>query len=198
MGCRKRKDESHHGAYESSAGNIEIQTRKRAKKPVHHSKSFKLIFQLTLTAVFFFVELIVGYIGNSMALVADSFHMLSDVISLIIGLLAVRMASKRSSKNTFGWVRAEVLGALVNSVFLLALCFSIFIESVKRIIEPEPVEDPDLVLYVGIAGLLINVIGMFIFSRTYSLMSYFLSLAKANVFAIGTFPVIFFYKFVSK
>ena len=131
MGCRKRKDESHHGAYESSAGNIEIQTRKRAKKPVHHSKSFKLIFQLTLTAVFFFVELIVGYIGNSMALVADSFHMLSDVISLIIGLLAVRMASKRSSKNTFGWVRAEVLGALVNSVFLLALCFSIFIESVK-------------------------------------------------------------------
>ena len=164
MGCRKRRENFNPSSLDSP-GDVEFLSRKRSRKPVHHSKSFKLIFQLVLTGLFFFVELIVGYIGNSMALVADSFHMLSDVISLIIGLLAVRMASKRSPKNTFGWVRAEVLGALVNSVFLLALCFSIFIESIKRIIEPEPVEDADLVLYVGLAGLFINIIGMFIFSR---------------------------------
>ncbi|XP_075252566.1 cation diffusion facilitator family protein 1-like isoform X2 [Convolutriloba macropyga] len=164
MGCRKRRENFNPSSLDSP-GDVEFLSRKRSKKPVHHSKSFKLIFQLVLTGLFFFVELIVGYIGNSMALVADSFHMLSDVISLIIGLLAVRMASKRSPKNTFGWVRAEVLGALVNSVFLLALCFSIFIESIKRIIEPEPVQDADLVLYVGLAGLFINIIGMFIFSH---------------------------------
>ena len=176
MGCCKEK--SSNGDSPPGA-EVDFHPKKRTKKPVHHSKSFKLIFQLVLTGLFFFVELIVGYIGNSMALVADSFHMLSDVISLLIGLIAVRMATKRSAKNTYGWVRAEVLGALINSVFLLALCFSIFIESIKRIIEPEPVEDAELVLYVGIAGLLINVIGMFIFSRKLSCIKLLLTKGKA-------------------
>jgi zinc transporter 1 len=44
----------------------------------------------------------------------------------------VQMSPKKWSKNTFGWARAEVLGALVNSVFLIALCFSILVESLKR------------------------------------------------------------------
>ena len=66
-------------------------------------------------------------------------------------------------KNTFGWVRAEVLGALVNSVFLVALCFSILVESLKRIITPEGIKTPLLVLAVGAAGLLVNVLGIFIF-----------------------------------
>ena len=46
--------------------------------------------------------------------------------------LSVQMSPKKWSKNTFGWARAEVLGALVNSVFLVALCFSILVESLKR------------------------------------------------------------------
>ena len=163
MGCRKRKEPSH-GSHGFNVEHEDISASPKKKK-IHETKSFKLIFQLVLTAVFFVVELIVGYVGNSMALVADSFHMLSDVISLAVGLLAVRMAQKRTSKNTFGWVRAEVLGALVNSVFLLALCFSIFIESIKRLVQPEAVEKPALVLYVGIAGLVINIIGMVVFSR---------------------------------
>ena len=67
------------------------------------------------------------------------------------------------TSNTFGWARAEVLGALVNSVFLVALCFSILVEAFKRLVEPEGLHDPDLILIVGGAGLLINVIGMFLF-----------------------------------
>ncbi len=47
----------------------------------------------------------------------------------------LQISRMKSKKNTFGWVRAEVLGALVNAVFLLALCFSIFIEAVKRLLE---------------------------------------------------------------
>ena len=64
----------------------------------------------SLTVTFFLVELIVGHITNSMALIADSFHMLSDVAALIIAFLSVRMAPKSWDKNTYGWARAEVLG----------------------------------------------------------------------------------------
>lgn len=105
-----------------------------------------------LTTFFFFVEIIVGYVTNSMALVADSFHMLGDIAALVISFLSIKvikfydkrlrqglkfwnlfqMSPKKWSKNTFGWARAEVLGALVNAVFLVALCFSITIEACKR------------------------------------------------------------------
>ena len=78
------------------------------------------------------VELVVGNWTNSMALVADSFHMLSDVIALLIALVSLRISPKEWSRNTYGWARAEVVGALINSVFLLALCFSITVEAIQR------------------------------------------------------------------
>jgi len=115
---------------------------------------------LFLTTTYFLVEIIVGYVTNSMALVADSFHMLSDVIALVIGLFSVRISKKTTAKNTFGWARAEVLGALVNAVFLLALCFSILVESIKRIAVPEGIEQPVLLVTVGTVGLLINLVGL--------------------------------------
>ena len=65
--------------------------------------------------------------------------------------------------NTFGWVRAEVLGALINAVFLVALCLSIFIEAIKRMVQPEGIHNPMLVLIVGAAGLVVNLIGMLMF-----------------------------------
>lgn len=122
---------------------------------------------LFMTSSFFLVEIIVGYATNSMALVADSFHMLSDVMSLVIGFFALRYSkrSQRTERNTFGWQRAEVLGALVNAVFLIALCFSILVESLKRLAEPEVIHNPILVLIVGVAGLLVNVIGLILFHR---------------------------------
>ena len=73
------------------------------------------------------------------------------------------MSPKKWSKNTFGWARAEVLGALINAVFLLALCFSILIESYKRFVDPEKLHNPMLVLVVGVIGLIINIIGLFMF-----------------------------------
>lgn len=88
-------------------------------------KKCRLVSMFGLTGAFFVVELVVGYVTNSMALVADSFHMLSDIAALIIAFLSVKMAPKSWHKNTYGWARAEVLGALVNAVFLVALCFSI-------------------------------------------------------------------------
>jgi len=126
-------------------------------------KKCRLICMFGLTSAFFLVEIVVGYATNSMALVADSFHMLSDIAALVIAFLSVRMAPKSWSKNTFGWARAEVLGALVNAVFLVALCFSITVESLKRFYEPEKLKSPELILWVGGMGLLVNLIGLCLF-----------------------------------
>ena len=138
---------------------------KSRRKPFRSTKTCSLLSMLVLTSSFFLVEIIVGYITSSVALIADSFHMLSDVISLIVGFFALRYSkkSRQTDRNTFGWQRAEVLGALINAVFLVALCFTILIEALKRLVEVEEIHNPWLVLIVGGAGLLVNVIGLFMF-----------------------------------
>ncbi|VDK18163.1 unnamed protein product [Anisakis simplex] len=123
----------------------------------------RIIIMLSMTFMFFIVEMFCGYLSHSMALIADSFHMLSDVMALLIAYVCLKMSERSSKKNTFGWVRAEVLGALINGVFLLALCFSIAIESLTRLVEPEMIKEPRQVLVVGTIGLLINIIGIFMF-----------------------------------
>ena len=129
----------------------------------YSGKKCRLLSMFGLTSIFFLVEIIVGYATNSMALVADSFHMLSDIAALIIAFISVKMAPKSWEKNTYGWARAEVLGALVNAVFLVALCFSITVESLKRFYEPEKIEQPILILIVGALGLLVNLLGLCLF-----------------------------------
>ena len=90
--------------------------------------------------------------------------MLNDVLSLCVGLWAVRVANSGSSKMyTYGWQRAETLGALVNGVFLVALCLSIFLEAIQRFVEPQVVSNPKLVMIVGCFGLASNILGLFLF-----------------------------------
>ncbi|KAL8774810.1 MAG: hypothetical protein Q9209_000749 [Squamulea sp. 1 TL-2023] len=129
------------------------------------SKSTRIIILLAIDSAFFLLELIVGYGVHSLALVADSFHMLNDVLSLCVGLWAVKVANEKSSSKmyTYGWQRAETLGALVNGVFLVALCLSIFLDAIQRFVEPQTVSNPRLVLIVGCFGLLSNILGLFLF-----------------------------------
>ncbi|KAK4947636.1 Zinc resistance conferring protein [Elasticomyces elasticus] len=128
------------------------------------SKSQKLVVLLVIDALFFLIELVTGYAVHSLALVADSFHMLNDVLSLCVGLWAVRVADAEKSKMfTYGWQRAEILGALVNGVFLVALCMSIFLEAIQRFVQPQVVSNPKVVLLVGCLGLASNILGLFLF-----------------------------------
>lgn len=129
------------------------------------SKSTRIKILLGIDSVFFLVELIVGYAVHSLALVADSFHMLNDVLSLCVGLWAVGVANSNTNSKmyTYGWQRAETLGALINGVFLVALCVSIFLEAIQRFVEPQEVTQPVLILIVGCLGLASNIIGLFLF-----------------------------------
>ncbi|RXK42064.1 solute carrier family 30 (zinc transporter), member 1 [Tremella mesenterica] len=128
------------------------------------SRSARIITLLVIDTVFFFVELISGYAVGSLALVADSFHMLNDVLSLVVALYTIKLATSPSSaKNSYGWQRAEILGALINGVFLVALCMSIFLEAIGRIVSPPHISNPKLIVIVGTLGLLSNIVGLFLF-----------------------------------
>ncbi|CEP09003.1 hypothetical protein [Parasitella parasitica] len=120
---------------------------------------------LVITGGFFLVEIVVGYYVSSLALIADSFHMLNDLISMCVALWAIKVAKKTQydPKYSYGWQRAEILGALINGVFLLALCFTILIDSIERFVSPEPVTHPVMVLITGGAGLVANLVGLFLF-----------------------------------
>ncbi|KAJ5475198.1 Zinc/cadmium resistance protein [Penicillium diatomitis] len=129
------------------------------------SKTNRIIILLVIDTLFFLLELVTGYAVHSLALVADSFHMLNDVLSLCVGLWAVKVANRETNSEvyTFGWQRAETLGALVNGVFLVALCMSIFLEAIQRLVEPQEVQNPKFVCIVGCLGLASNIIGLALF-----------------------------------
>ncbi|CAN3372278.1 hypothetical protein DIURU_004595 [Diutina rugosa] len=129
------------------------------------SKETRIKALLTIDTVFFLVEAITGYTVHSLALVADSFHMLNDIVSLVIALWAVKVKNtkKADDRYTYGWQRAEILGALINAVFLLALCFSILMEAIARLVSPPEVTNPKLILVVGCWGLASNMVGLVLF-----------------------------------
>ncbi|KAF5590878.1 CDF family cation efflux system [Fusarium pseudocircinatum] len=127
------------------------------------SKSTRIKVMIAIDTLFFLVEIVSGFLAHSLALMADAFHMLNDIISLVIGLWAVSAAQKTSTDEfTFGWVRAEILGAFFNAVFLIALCVSIVLEALTRFIEPPEINNPKLMLIVGSAGLFSNFVGFFV------------------------------------
>ncbi|XP_017381080.1 zinc transporter 1 [Cebus imitator] len=125
----------------------------------------RLLCMLALTFMFMVLEVVVSRVTSSLAMLSDSFHMLSDVLALVVALVAERFARRThaTQKNTFGWIRAEVMGALVNAIFLTGLCFAILLEAIERFIEPHEMQQPLVVLGVGVAGLLVNVLGLCLF-----------------------------------
>jgi len=142
---------------------------------IFKTKSSRFIMMLMMVVSVFAVEAIVGQLTQSLTLIADSFHMLSDALALVVALLAVNYSKRKAHQrlkpwfsrykysNTFGWVRFEVVGALVNATFLLALCLTIAMEAIEKFLKPELMTDPVLVLSVGIGGLVVNLIGLAMF-----------------------------------
>ena len=119
---------------------------------------------IVLTGVYCVVELVVGHYANCIALVADSFHVLSDCLALCITLLAIRAKDRgEDDAFTFGWKRAEMVGGLVNSVFLVALLFTVSVEAVQRLFNPQEITHPVVLLSTSGLGLAINILGLVVF-----------------------------------
>ncbi|EWC44745.1 hypothetical protein DRE_06523 [Drechslerella stenobrocha 248] len=134
-----------------------------AKPHVHMSKTARLATIIAISFTFFVAEVSIGFYTGSLALVADAFHYLNDLIGFAVQLVAFKISEKSESPKElcFGWQRANLLGAFFNGVFLLALAVSIFLQSVERFISIKEVENPKLILIVGCVGLTLNIISAF-------------------------------------
>ncbi|MGH9868929.1 MAG: cation diffusion facilitator family transporter [Candidatus Polarisedimenticolia bacterium] len=129
----------------------------------------KLSFAIWLTATVMFVELAGGWWANSLSLLSDAGHMLTDLLALGMAMFAVTMACRPAPPaKTYGYYRIEILAALSNGAILVALCLLIFYEGIRRLFAPQPV-DSDVVLLVAGIGLIANLIGMWLLSRSGSL-----------------------------
>ncbi|KAK2908240.1 zinc transporter 7 [Channa argus] len=127
--------------------------------------SRNLFFFLCLNLSFAFVELSYGIWSNSLGLISDSFHMFFDCTALLAGLAASVISRWRSNDSfSYGYVRAEVLAGFVNGLFLIFTAFFIFSEGVERALEPPDVHHERL-LPVSIGGLLVNLVGIFVFQH---------------------------------
>lgn len=107
-------------------------------------------------------ELLGGYLANSIAIFADAFHLLSDVLAYLISLGAVWLSTRpRPPTNfTFGWEKAQPLGALINVAFIYIVTAELFIEATKRMIKKQVVEEPKYMLITSFFGLICNLIIM--------------------------------------
>lgn len=124
----------------------------------------RLLIAFAIIFAFFIVEAIAGFLTNSLALLSDAGHMLTDVIGLGMALAAIQLASRfernraqHRSSHTFGLYRLEILAAFVNALLLFGVAIWVLIEAVRRLFgEPEVLGLPMLI--VAVLGLLANLV----------------------------------------
>ena len=124
----------------------------------------KLKVAIVVALFFMFVEIIGGVIANSLAIVVDAAHMLSDVCGYIISLVAIQMTRRSSNEIfTYGYRQAEVLGGAMSVFLVWIMSFGLFIEAIGRFMNPQPIDAP-IMLVLACIGLVVNVVVMAILS----------------------------------
>ncbi len=124
-----------------------------------HRRALKLTFALTFG--YFLVEVAGGFLTNSLALLADAGHMLTDVFGLALALFASWIAMRPATPaKTFGYYRVEILAALTNAVVLFGISFYILYEAYRRFQEPPEVNSLPM-LAVAVVGLGVNLYGIY-------------------------------------
>jgi zinc transporter 2 len=121
----------------------------------------KLLIVCGLSFIFMITEFVGGYISGSLAIMTDAAHMLSDVAGFMISYFAIYMGSKPANFSmSFGYHRAEILGALTSILLIWGLLIWLFAEAIGRIIKPEPVNG-EIMLITACVGLIFNIIAIF-------------------------------------
>ncbi|WFB11933.1 cation diffusion facilitator family transporter [Streptomyces sp. LX-29] len=124
-----------------------------------------LTLALTLIASFMAVEVVIGVIAGSVALLSDAAHMLTDAAAIVLALVAIRLSARPARGGyTYGLKRAEILSAQANGLSLVLLAGFLGYEAVQRLIDP-PAVDGGLVLATGLAGVVVNIAAAWCMSR---------------------------------
>ncbi|MFE7064554.1 cation diffusion facilitator family transporter [Sutcliffiella sp. NPDC057660] len=130
----------------------------------HHGSKNKKALKLSfiIIATYMIVEVIGGILTNSLALLSDAGHMLSDAVALGLSYLALTFGEKQATlSKTFGYKRFEILAAFINGVTLIGISVYIFWEAYKRIQSPPEVFSGGM-LIISVIGLLVNIIAAYI------------------------------------
>ncbi len=130
----------------------------------HHANKKALLLSFILIATFMVVEVIGGILTNSLALLSDAGHMLSDAAALGLSLFAFKFGERAAtSTKTYGYKRFEILAAFINGITLLAISVYIFWEAYNRFLEPPNVDGSMMI--IAIIGLLVNILVAWILMR---------------------------------
>ncbi|KAG2181331.1 hypothetical protein INT43_008914 [Umbelopsis isabellina] len=122
----------------------------------------RLLFATVMALLFFVTELVAGYFANSLALMSDAFHLLSDVASFIVALAAIYLAEKPATRrHSFGFHRAEVIAALASVVTIWILTFYLVQAAIERLQNPQPINGK-LMCMTASLGVLINIVLAFV------------------------------------
>lgn len=125
---------------------------------VHTNNKKVLFISFIIIGLFMLVEIFGGLFANSLALLSDGFHMLSDTISLGVALIAFIYAEKNATQSkTYGYKRFEVLAALFNGVTLFIISVVIIIEAIKRFFAPPEVQSKEMFI-ISLVGLIVNIV----------------------------------------
>ena len=131
---------------------------RRGHSHTHRVGSRRLAWVLALTLVYTAAEIIGGWLSNSLALLADAGHMMTDNLAIALALFAAWVANRPPDPaRTYGYHRAEILAALVNGVALVVICIFIFWEALQRLQDPPEVAF-GLMAVVALGGLLVNLV----------------------------------------
>ena len=131
----------------------------------HTANKKTLTISLVIITTYMVVEVVGGFLTNSLALLADAGHMLSDAISLFIALMAFKFSSKIADySKTYGYKRFEILAAVINGATLILISVYIIYEAIERFQSPPEIQSGGM-LIVAIVGLLVNVLVAWIMMR---------------------------------
>ena len=122
-----------------------------------HTETQRLKWALIISSVYFFAELVAGFLTNSLALLSDAGHMLSDIGALALSLFAFRVAKRPATHHsTYGYHRVEILAALFNGLTLWLIVGVIFASAYNRLFDPPAVQSLGMIV-VAVLGLLVNI-----------------------------------------
>jgi len=131
----------------------------------HENPSGRLFISILLNGLITLVEIVGGIFSNSLALISDAIHNLSDTLALILAWLANSVSGRKpNARRTFGYKRFEILSAFMNASILTAISIYLIYEAILRFLHPEPVRSV-VMLIIAIIGLLANLISMLFLHR---------------------------------
>lgn len=144
---------------------------------------------IILNSIFIIVEAAYGFWGDSLALVADAGHNLSDVLGLALSWLALSLGSKKATdKRTYGYKSFSNLAAFGNAIFILIAIGGIVVEAINRLIKPEPVHSWPVIIVAAI-GIVINGITAILFmegqQKDLNIKSAFIHMASDALVSVG-------------